>query len=65
MTPEDGVAFVATLTRDLGVPGLATHGMRAADIPALVSRAKEASSMKGNPLPLTDGELTEIAQRAM
>ena len=65
VTPEDGVAFVAALTRDLAVPGLASHGMRAADIPALVSRAKEASSMKGNPLPLTDDELTEIAQRAM
>ncbi len=63
--PEDGVAFVAVLTRDLGVPGLASHGLRAADVPTLVSKAKEASSMKGNPLPLTDAELTEIAQRAM
>ncbi|MFL5305299.1 MAG: iron-containing alcohol dehydrogenase [Polyangia bacterium] len=65
VTAEDGVAFVAALTRDLSVPGLASHGMRAGDIPALVSKAKEASSMKGNPLPLTDDELTEIAQRAM
>jgi alcohol dehydrogenase class IV len=63
--PEDGVAFVAALTRDLAVPGLASHGMRPADIPALVDKAKQASSMKGNPLPLTDDELTEIAQRAM
>jgi alcohol dehydrogenase class IV len=65
VTPEDGVAFVAALTRDLAVPGLGAHGMRAADIPALVDKAKQASSMKGNPLPLTDGELTEIAQRAL
>jgi alcohol dehydrogenase class IV len=56
---------VAALTRDLAVPGLGAHGMRAADIPALVDKAKQASSMKGNPLPLTDGELTEIAQRAL
>jgi alcohol dehydrogenase class IV len=59
------VAFVAALTRDLAVPGLGAHGMRAADIPALVDKAKQASSMKGNPLQLTDGELTEIAQRAL
>ncbi|HLK91052.1 MAG TPA: iron-containing alcohol dehydrogenase [Polyangia bacterium] len=65
VAPEDGVAFVAALARDLGVPGLASHGMRAADVPALVEKAKQASSMKGNPLPLTDAELTEIAQRAL
>jgi len=65
VTPEDGVAFVAALTRDLAVPGLGAHGMCAADIPALVDKAKQASSMKGNPLQLTDGELTEIARRAL
>lgn len=65
VSPEDGVAFVAALTRDLAVPGLAHHGMRPADVPALVEKAKQASSMKGNPLPLTDSELTEIAQRAL
>ena len=65
VSPEDGVAFVAALARDLHVPGLASHGMRATDIPALVEKAKQASSMKGNPLPLTDAELTEIAERAL
>jgi alcohol dehydrogenase class IV len=65
VTPEDGVAFVTALARDLNVPGLTQHGMRAADVPALVEKAKQASSMKGNPLPLTDDELTEIAQRAL
>jgi alcohol dehydrogenase class IV len=65
VSPDDGVAFVAALTRDLRVPGLATHGMQAADIAGLVDKAKQASSMKGNPLPLTDAELTEIAERAL
>ena len=32
---------------------------------ALVDKAKVASSMKGNPIALTDVELTEIAMRAM
>lgn len=61
----DGVAFIASLARDLKVPGLGSHGMRPADVPVLVEKAKQASSMKGNPLPLTDQELTEIAQRAL
>jgi alcohol dehydrogenase class IV len=65
VSPDDGVTFVAALTRDLRVPGLATHGMQAADIASLVDKAKQASSMKGNPLPLTDAELTEIAERAL
>jgi len=65
VSPADGVAFVSALTRDLRVPGLATHGMQAADVAALVEKAKQASSMKGNPLPLTDAELMEIAERAL
>jgi alcohol dehydrogenase class IV len=65
VSPEDGVAFVAALTRDLQVPGLGSHGMQRADIPGLVDKARQASSMKGNPLPLTDDELTEIAERAL
>jgi len=65
VTPDDGVAFVAALTRDLQVPGLGSHGMRPEDVRLLVDKAKQASSMKGNPLPLTDDELTEIAERAL
>ena len=37
------------------------YGMTAADIPALVAKARSASSMKGNPIELTEGELREIA----
>ena len=62
---DDGVAFVVDLARALAVPGLARHGMTRADVAPLVEKAKLASSMKGNPLPLTDHELTEIADRAM
>ena len=32
----------------------------AADVPALVPLAQQASSMRGNPLPLTDGEVAGI-----
>jgi alcohol dehydrogenase class IV len=59
---EDGVRWVEALVRDLRVPGLAAYGLRAEDIPPLLQRAREASSMKGNPLPLTDAELREIAE---
>jgi alcohol dehydrogenase class IV len=62
---DDAVDWLATLSQDLGVVGLGSFGMAASDVPTLVAKAKLASSMKGNPLPLTDEELTEIAQRAL
>ncbi|MEO5770312.1 MAG: iron-containing alcohol dehydrogenase [Polyangia bacterium] len=65
VTAADGIAFVTDLCQALHIPGLGRHGMTRGDIPALVEKAKVASSMKGNPLPLTDAELTEIADRAL
>lgn len=62
---EDGIEWVADLCRALGIPGLARYGMTQADVPALVPKAKAASSMKGNPIALTDKELTAIAERAL
>lgn len=64
-TTEDGVAFVEELTRELGVPGLSSYGVTSADISSLVVKAMAASSMKGNPLPLTPHELTAILERAL
>jgi alcohol dehydrogenase class IV len=62
---SDGIAWLDHLCAALAVPGLSRYGMTPPDIPDLVSKAKVASSMKGNPLPLTDDELTEIARRAL
>ena len=39
--------------------------MRAADVSRLVDKARAASSMKGNPLVLTDAELSQIAEEAL
>ena len=64
-TIEDGLAWVTALCRALDVPGLARYGMRESDVVALVDKARIASSMKGNPIALTDGELAEIAMRAL
>jgi alcohol dehydrogenase class IV len=63
--PEAAIEWVRELCRDLAVPGLAAYGMRAADLPDLVARARSASSMRGNPIPLTDDELFAIAERSL
>lgn len=61
----DGVAFVEQLVGELQMPALSSYGMTAGDIPELVVRAAAASSMKGNPLPLTSAELTSILEQAL
>lgn len=63
--PEDGISWVEQLCRALGVKGLAAHGLAPAGVADLVARARVASSMKANPIALTEAELTEIVQRAM
>ena len=65
VTAEDGIAAVADLCRALEIPGLGRQGLDAAEIGPLVAKAKVASSMRGNPVTLTDRELIEIVERAL
>jgi alcohol dehydrogenase class IV len=62
---EDGVRWVAQLCRRLEIPPLASYGMQEKDLPALVQKAAQTNSMKGNPITLTSDELHEIARRAL
>jgi alcohol dehydrogenase class IV len=62
---DDAIAWVRELGDLLEVPGLRRYGLTESGVPALVEKAKAASSMKANPLPLTDEELTEIALRSL
>jgi alcohol dehydrogenase class IV len=64
-TPEDGLEWVRTTCRKLNVPRLSSYGVTPADIPILAAKALNASSMKGNPLPLTAEELVRIVSAAL
>ncbi|MFV0267871.1 MAG: hypothetical protein ACK5HT_12120 [Draconibacterium sp.] len=44
---------------------LAVFGLTPDDFPGLVQKAKAASSMKGNPLELTDEQLTWILEKSL
>jgi alcohol dehydrogenase class IV len=61
----NGVAWVHELGMMLRVPPLSAYGMTTADVPTLVDKGAAASSMKGNPLPLTPDEMAEILTRAL
>jgi alcohol dehydrogenase class IV len=64
-SPEGAVVWLVDLTKALGVPGLARYGLTEARIPALVEAAKAASSMRANPIALTDDELASILARSL
>jgi alcohol dehydrogenase class IV len=61
----DGVEWVQNLCKQLKVPPLSTFGISETDIPMVVEKSKNASSMKGNPIRLTEEELTEILKKAI
>jgi alcohol dehydrogenase class IV len=63
-TIEDGIAWVSVLCDTLAVPPLSTYGMAQHDIPVVVAQGQKASSMKGNPIALTDEELARILAQA-
>jgi len=61
---DDSVRWVKDLCATLNVPSLAEFGLTELDFPAVVAKAQKSSSMKGNPITLTDDELLEILQKA-
>jgi alcohol dehydrogenase class IV len=64
-TAGQGIEWVAALAKDLGIPRLAAYGMRMEDIPDIVVQAARASSMQGNPIKLTEAEMSAILSRAI
>jgi alcohol dehydrogenase class IV len=62
---EDGIEWLSELVADFSIPGLASYGLCAAEVSSVVAQARNASSMKGNPIELTPDELTEILERAL
>lgn len=62
--PENVTNWIAELCTRLAVVPLGDLGLKQDQIPALVEKAQKASSMKANPIPLTDAEIAEIAERS-
>ena len=61
----DGVRWVRELVEGLRIPPLGTYGVTPADIDELATKAAKASSMKANPVVLTDPELRHILKQAI
>ena len=46
-------------------PGLGAFGLTEGDFDDVVAKSKESSSMKGNPVALSDEELKDMLRRAL
>ena len=62
---QDGLAWIReTLTR-LGVPGLAAFGLGPGNADDIAAKAIISSSMQGNPVPLSQGQLEAVLLEAL
>lgn len=59
------VAWAEDMVSAFRIPPLSTYGITSEDISDIVEKAAAASSMQGNPIRLTEAELTEILQAAL
>ncbi|MBN1900005.1 iron-containing alcohol dehydrogenase [Candidatus Sumerlaeota bacterium] len=62
---EEAVSWIKNLCDALNVPHLSEYRIKKDDIPLIVEMAKNSSSMKGNPIELTDEELAMILDNAL
>jgi len=61
----DGIDWIHDLCNALEVTPLLEFGITEAHFPEMIAGAKRASSMKGNPVELTDEELMEILRKTV
>jgi alcohol dehydrogenase class IV len=63
--PEEAIAWLQELTAALSIPGLASYRLAEDEIPAVITAAQNASSMRGNPIELSKEEVSEIVTRSL
>jgi alcohol dehydrogenase class IV len=64
-TAHDAVSWLNDLCDALEIPPLSAFGVTPTDFDQIVAKSKVASSMKGNPISLSDQELHQILSAAL
>jgi alcohol dehydrogenase class IV len=59
------VRYLRQLTRDLGIPGLRAYGVGEEHVEELAAKAANASSMKANPVRLSEDSLRVVVRAAL
>jgi alcohol dehydrogenase class IV len=62
---EDGAVWVKNLVKKLQIPSLTDFKLTAESFPELIEKAKNSSSMKGNPVELDNRQLNEILIKSL
>ncbi len=60
----DGIEWVRNICLALKVLPLSEFGLKEPDFSTVVAKSQKSSSMKGNPIPLTDDELMTILKKS-
>jgi alcohol dehydrogenase class IV len=62
---DDGLAWIRETVALLAVPGLAAFGLQPQDADEVAAQAARSSSMRGNPVALSDSDLRAIVLQAL
>lgn len=62
---KEAVEWINDICRALNVPSLADIGLKESDFDTVIQNAKNSSSMKGNPIMLSDEELMCILKQSL
>jgi len=62
---EAGIEWVSELCRELAVPGLEELGLKKSELAEVAAMSLRASSMKSNPVELTEKEILEILRKSL
>jgi alcohol dehydrogenase class IV len=58
----DAISYIEELCKNLKIPRLSSMRITKDDFFRIVEKSKNSSSMKGNPIQLSDEELTKILE---
>jgi len=59
-TINEGVEWLSSLCKNMEIPRLSELGIKKEHFPAIIEKSRKSSSMKGNPIQLTDQETEKI-----
>jgi alcohol dehydrogenase class IV len=65
VNPFDGVAWVLTHNSYFNIRPLLAYGLTTMDIPLIAEKSMQASSTKGNPVKLTEVQISSILEEAL
>lgn len=61
---EDGIQWIEYLAREMNIPGLKEIGIKQDDFNRIIQKSMEASSMKNNPVKLSEKNLLKILEES-